>query len=328
LDVLGGTIPRSQGFQKSRIRGKEHLTIFGGLIPQHRVHSFWNQDLDPYLQRLYLKYGAAPFLKEAIISNTTGGNDGKPARYERINAADWRDWVVNDCHPLGSYLLENSSIGKQTIMLVDIGIPTYRLNLEYLVTLCSLKVPDDWRTTFIVVVDNPILMKEIAEDVLGMTGNMKSTLKDAATCLEDYLVRCSSSNGASNNIRVRCNTTNLGASASRNRALDESASEYMLFLDDDVIPNPMLLQNYRSWMHCHDRDKKVPVLGLVGMVKFPRSSLKLIHAAVLMSYLTFAFEIASMADYKNPAWGVTANIMVKRVPALRFDTDYAKTGGG
>lgn len=32
--------------------------------------------------------------------------------------------------------------------------------------------------------------------------------------------------------------------------------------------------------------------------------------------------------YQSPAWGVTANILVKRLPGLRFDTTYAKAGGG
>jgi hypothetical protein len=47
-----------------------------------------------------------------------------------------------------------------------------------------------------------------------------------------------------------------------------------------------------------------------------------------MSYLTFTFEISSNQMYQSPAWGVTANLLVKRLPRLRFDTTYVKTGGG
>ena len=54
----------------------------------------------------------------------------------------------------------------------------------------------------------------------------------------------------------------------------------------------------------------------------------MIHAGVLMSYLTFMFEIANNSDYNEPAWGVTANILFRKVAGMQFDTSYAKTGGG
>jgi hypothetical protein len=71
------------------------------------------------------------------------------------------------------------------------------------------------------------------------------------------------------------------------------------------------------------------VVGLIGLVRFPRSAtLPLRHAAVLMSYLTFMFEIAERNMYTSPAWGVTANILFRRTSSVRFDLTYAKTGGG
>ena len=68
------------------------------------------------------------------------------------------------------------------------------------------------------------------------------------------------------------------------------------------------------------------VVGLIGLVRFPRSpTLPLRHAAVLMSYLTFMFEIAEQQElYPNPAWGVTANILFRR-NNVRFDLAYAKS---
>mmetsp|Transcript_29603 Transcript_29603/g.45207 ORF Transcript_29603/g.45207 Transcript_29603/m.45207 type:complete len:268 (-) Transcript_29603:94-897(-) len=51
------------------------------------------------------------------------------------------------------------------------------------------------------------------------------------------------------------------------------------------------------------------------------------HAAVLMSYLTFMFEIAERENMYSPAWEVTANILFRRTQ-IRFDSIYAKTGGG
>jgi len=47
-----------------------------------------------------------------------------------------------------------------------------------------------------------------------------------------------------NVVRVRCNASNLGASASRNRGINESAAEFVLNLDDDIIPDAYLLEQY------------------------------------------------------------------------------------
>ena len=57
-------------------------------------------------------------------------------------------------------------------------------------------------------------------------------------------------------------------------------------------------------------------------------SLSLLEGAVLMSYLTFAFEAATFSQVKHPAWGVNANLVVRRMPELKFDTRHAKAGGG
>jgi hypothetical protein len=82
-------------------------------------------------------------------------------------------------------------------------------------------------------------------------------------------------------------------------------------------------------MSLTEKNRGEDVLGTVGLIKFPRSaSIPLKHAAVLMSYLTFMFEISSDPLYEYPAWGVTANMVVRRLPAIRFDTNHAKTGGG
>lgn len=171
-------------------------------------------------------------------------------------------------------------------------------------------MPTNVRTTFIVVVDNP-------GKLMAMFGSLSCEV--AASLLEKHL-----SGLSGNNIRVRCNVVNSGASATRNRGLEESAAEYVLFLDDDVIPDKQLLFEYEKEL----RQLTASTVGLVGMVRFPRrTNLSILHAAVLMSYLTFMFEIASNEHYKTPAWGVTANLLVKR-SKTRFDTAYAKTGGG
>jgi hypothetical protein len=81
----------------------------------------------------------------------------------------------------------------------------------------------------------------------------------------------------------------------------------------------------------HYIEKEESILGLIGFVKFPRDDkISVLHAGVLMSYLTFIFEIAGSNIYSEPAWGVvTANILFKKFPTCHsIDTRYAKETGG
>jgi GT2 family glycosyltransferase len=252
----------------------------------------------------------------AILRNRQGGNDDNNARYQRISAHGWKDFVLED-----ACMIEHSLGVMPRMLVIDIGIPTYRLDVEFLERICSLSVPQNWRSTFIIIVDNPTKLQELTKCGYGVQ------LNQATRLLEEHLKR--SSNGQ-NNVRVRVNTVNSGASASRNRVINESSAEYILFLDDDVIPAADLLFQYDSALaQCLKEDTNANMLGLIGMVHFPRSpTLPMLHAGVLMSYLTFMFEIAACPAYQHPAWGVTANIMVQRKSNVIFDTDYAKTGGG
>lgn len=327
------------GFPTFPIVGRSHWDIFGGLLPDNRSSSFVNQDLDPYLQRLYLKFGAAPQLIDVTLENKQGGTDARAARYKRVPANGWRDWVTEDVEPIVRYLRQNSTSEMKPLTLLDVVIPTFRIDLNFLSDLCSLSVPETMRTTFIVIVDNPDLLVVRAKELVWRAkklgydfGERRVQYNDDVSCaaavLEEFLVltaksRLTTSHG--NNIRVRCNQTNLGASASRNRGIEESAAEFILFLDDDINPSSDLLSVYEASLRKQPSD----VGGLVGLVRFPRQeNLPLIHAAVIMSYLIFSFEIAENPMYFDPAWGVTANILFRRVPGMRFDTQYAKTGGG
>jgi len=304
-----------QGFPTFPVVGRDHYNIFQDLIPKQHHELFVNQDLDPYLQRLYLKFGAAPLLPNVKLTNGFGGSDMTKARYKRVSATSWRNEVLNDVNVIESYLrkIGCEKIEENKKILLDVVIPTYRIDKLFLEKLCNLKVPSYMRTTFIVVVDNPGKMASI-ENV--------DCSQEAARLLEKKL-----SKSSENNIRVRCNKVNLGASATRNRGIDESSAEYILFLDDDVVPSSFLLDEYGKSLKEY-LGKKEDVLGLVGLVQFPRKQLNVLHAAVIMSYLVFMFEIAENDVYSRPAWGVTANILYKRIPNMSFDTRYAKTGGG
>lgn len=309
------------GFPTFPAVGKAHFACFGGLIPDHRKNGFINQDLDPYLQRLYLKFGAAPRVEGAILSNQRGGNNTNPARYDRIPASGWRDWVLLDVDPIRQHLDMHLSptVKRVEYFLVDVIVPSYRIDVPILQGLCDLVVPSRMRSSLIIIVDNPIKLCKMMKTHCPRTAALK---------LESLLTKQTShkSDGRlGNNVRVRCHTTNLGASAARNYGIRESAAEFVLFLDDDVRPGPQVLFAYETALV----EKSSDCVGLIGLVRFPRRhDLSIIHSAVLMSYLTFMFEIAANPIYTSPQWGVTANILLKRLPGMHFDTNYAKSGGG
>jgi Glycosyl transferase family 2 len=248
------------GFPTFPVVGSEHYNIFGGLIPENCRNLFFNQDLDPYLHRLYLKFRAAPKMSPVLLENKQGGTDSSMARYERRTADGWKDWVLDDVAPIRTYL---ESVMEQAIsekLLIDIVVPTYRVKLEYLEAICSLEIPSDVGTSFLIIVDNPTAMYSVAKTL--SSDLPPESLELAAQTLEDHLAK-----KCNHNIRVRCNKVNKGASFSRNRGIDESSAEYILLLDDDVRPEPNLMDVYCEVLKKHVSDKAVQ--GIVGMVKFP-----------------------------------------------------------
>ena len=323
-----------KGFPTFPIVGRAHYNIYSGFIPKPHQDLFINQDLDPYLHRLYLKFGSSPCLSDVKLSNHHGGNDLADARYDRVPAIAWREKILESIciEPIEQFLqqvtLPKDSHSKtrfqgHNLLLCDVIVPSYRINLDYLERICMIHVPLYMRTTFIIIIDNPAQII----DLISNKVTKKVTCEEAGILLEDHIRQNLFDKGCSNNIRIRCNKTNMGASASRNRGINESAAEYILFLDDDVIPKRDILQKYGEELKkYHLREEKI--LGLVGLVRFPRDNISILHSAVLMSYLTFMFEIAENPIYSEPAWGVTANILFRKCPSMQFDTCYAKTGGG
>ena len=218
-----------------------------------------------------------------------------------------QQYAMKDIQPLKHE--DHTHYSDDIDMRLDVVIPTYRLDMPYLERICQLTVPARVRTTFIVSVDNP-------SKLMTMFGS--ATRNSAALELERHLKVCSG-----NSVCVLCNPVNAGASAARNRGLDESAAEYVLFLDDDIIPDKSLLFEYEKYI----RNLDPSIIGLVGNVQFPRrKDLPVLHAAVLMSYLTSLFEIASNSMHKSPDWGVAANLLVRN-GSTRFDTAYDAGGG-
>ncbi|GKY95855.1 hypothetical protein MPSEU_000546100 [Mayamaea pseudoterrestris] len=296
-----------KGKRAAPVIGRSHYEIFSGLIAVNRWGACNNKDFLLYLHKMYLRFEASILVQEAVLKTAQEISDDIPIvevepSSRSVNGwLDWRDWLIEDVQPVRKFL---SAFSNAELLLLDVVIPTYRVDMCYLERMCKLKVPAGLRTTFIIVVDNPNKLQKMFK---------AADSQEAAHVMEQHLKEVSG-----NNICVRCNPVNSGAPATRNRGLDESAADYILLLDDDVIPEDDLLFEYEKVLRTCDDS----VVGLVGMVQFPRRpDLPMIHAAALTCPLTGMFEIASHSSFEYPAWGITANLLIKRTKT-RFDLAY------
>jgi GT2 family glycosyltransferase len=289
------------GFPTFPIVHRLHLDIFG---KEHIIPSdFINQDGDPYLFQLYKQWGGSSFLSGVTLQNSIGGlqlleEQYITPRYERVHI-DWKfDILQKHTLILENWINSNSEDGshnKRKIM-IDVITPSYRVDATFLERIVNLKVPSYCETTFIIIVDNPKAnikwLREIEKEKQG-------------------------------SLRVRKNPTNVGASSSRNVGLKESAADWVVFLDDDVIPDDNLLVEYSKAITNHG-DKYD---GFAGLTVLPPDT-KVFPNAVTLSDVTYFWDIANKME--TTPWSITANMVVNRRNAsnLFFDDRFIKTGGG
>ena len=266
---------------------RAHLDLFGALFPA----DFVNQDADPYLFELYRRVGKAHILNGTILTNRRGGaaswlHEAQP-RYTRQPLLGWKETILAP----NAQVLSNE-VGA-SFVTIDVVVPSFRTPFSLLRRIVSLADPPGCSVKFIVIVDDPSA-PNIA-DIVSLQNER---------------------------VRVRVNSTNLGAPASRSRGLAEACSDWVLFLDDDVEIQQSCLDAYARAA----ADKGSQFSGFVGSTKLPLVT-SLMYEATRLSDITFFYDLPGwMGD--NVPWGVTANLLVRHVDGLTFDEDFAKTGGG
>ena len=285
------------GFPSFPIVGRPHFEAFDNLLSPV---AFVNQDADPFTYEVYRRFGAAIYAEGISMVNGIGGDEGNNARYERVSV-DWKDGLLEEgvaC--ISTYLSkENSSeiVAAAHVTTLDVIVPSFRTPEALLRRIIALPTPKDFSTQVIIIVDCP-------EDGAEVRSRFEA----------DFHER----------VRVRVNKENIGASCTRNRGLDESSAQWIVFLDDDIEPHPSLLLEYASAI----ATKGATAAGFVGASYFPDSSESLLTTGLEMSYLTYFWKVASVEDGGDEApWGVTANVCTRRTPE-RFDKRFPKTGGG
>jgi len=178
---------------------------------------------------------------------------------------------------------------------VDVVIPTIRLDPVFLRGLLHLPIPPGVRLRYFVVVD---------QAAARIPGELRSLLRrDCVTLL--------------------VNETSRGAAESRNRGFAAGNGEFVLFLDDDVVPASSLLSEYLSAIAADVAGSP----GYVGVTRFPPPINGFTRGVLASDVLTF-FDLAAKRPWME--WGVTANLCVRRsyVVGVPFDPSFPRGGGG
>lgn len=177
---------------------------------------------------------------------------------------------------------------------IDIVIPSFRLEEQYILPILQLKRPAGARVRTYLVVDNPAVQPSPA--IQALVDN--------------------------ESIFLHINPENRGAAITRNTGMEAGSGDWVLFLDDDIIVQEDLLEVYTAAALAHPSEA-----GFLGLITFPApvaDFTKAIEASGSMDIFRISLDRTSFA------WGATANIMVKRsaIGDVRFSTAYPKSGGG
>lgn len=177
---------------------------------------------------------------------------------------------------------------------LDIIVPSFRLSETFLLPILQLEQPAHLQVQFFIIADDPGAVP---------TAALQTAFLDKK-------------------VRFLRNPANLGAAASRNKGLDLSTAEWVLFLDDDITPAPDLLLQYAAAIRKHPQ-----AIGMVGMIALPPATNAFTKAVVASASMDI-FGIA--AKKTETAWGATANLLCRRsaIGSLRFSDLYPKMGGG
>ncbi len=178
------------------------------------------------------------------------------------------------------------------MLSIDVVIPSYRLQSEYLIPIVQMDIPAEAAVRFLVIADNP--NAEIPKDFEKLVDGKKVILFR--------------------------NKENRGVCKARNFGIDNSKADWILFIDDDVKPEKSLLLKYVEAIKANPEET-----GFFGEVIFPPPSnlfTKGISASVILTF----FTIGQRVDHLK--WAPTPNVMIKRsvIGKTRFDDKFDKFG--
>ncbi|WP_336514434.1 glycosyltransferase family 2 protein [Pollutibacter soli] len=179
------------------------------------------------------------------------------------------------------------------ISSIDVVIPSFRMNPEYILPMLAMDIPPQVKTTFILVKDQP---GPVPDSIRYARGNFE--------------------------LVVLVNDRNLGSAATRNRGMEAGHGDWVLFLDDDIRVEKNLLSIYMDAALNQPEE-----IGFIGLIELPPAPTAFAAAQLASG----AVDIFFISKHKTSfAWAATASFMVRRsaVKNIRYSTIIPKTGGG
>lgn len=286
------------GFPTFPVVHRWHVENYGTLLPKQ----FVNQGGDPYLYELYSRFGATAWAANCRLENTIGG-DGD-ARYMKHHI-NWRGHILNmNIRKLKKF----TNCDKPRGICLDIVVPSYRTNNNNILKRIALlrASREDVYVKVWIVVDNPC--KDHVSEVKALANELNA---EQLQQNGNYF------------INVVYYSQNRGASYARNTGYNYSCADWILFLDDDVVPELTLLDAYVGAL------KRFPnAKVLVGMTELPQAC-NTWTSCLRACNVGYFYQICKRM--RHPPWAVTANLCVRgsrHNPTIQFKSCYPKTGGG
>jgi glycosyltransferase involved in cell wall biosynthesis len=175
---------------------------------------------------------------------------------------------------------------------LDIIIPSFRLDMHYLQGIFRLPKPENLHVTFYIIADNPHI-------------DLPVEIKQMADQKEIHLI---------------VNPKNMGFSTTRNIGLDAGSSEWILFLDDDIVPHEDLLFVYAEAIQ-----QKKDSIGFIGVTEMP-PPFNVVTRALEIQGVNTHFKSAKTKD--TLAWAPTANLVLNRASLAERKFDAQLIYGG
>jgi glycosyltransferase involved in cell wall biosynthesis len=237
-------------------------------------------------------------LRHRRLENTIGGEGD--AQYEKHHI-NWRGQILSmNLRRLKGTLGES----KANVVCIDVVVPSFRINNnEFLERILLLRASKRMYGKFWLVLDNP------------STDHVQEVKKRVARVNEEHSLGHDGCN-------YFCNVIYY-ASYARNTGFNYTTADWVLFLNDDVIPDSNILDSYMGIMRYPDA--KV----FVGLTELPDDCNTWWTLCMRACNVGYFYSIATRMAH--PSWGVTANLLVRGSRhnlTIQFKEVFPKAGGG
>jgi len=283
----------------------------GVLLPRFHLEALEGRVLPPWISPklsslaevveflfdVYYRLGAALLVRDVVVA-PNGFKSPSILRRPR----EMPQWWTECANSVAEAIRRAANTTNLPLLTsLDIVVPSYRTPKEVIERIMDLPRPTaSIALRIIVVCDNPT-----SHDAIRVFEDLEEEFKF------DYAAK------------FRMHERNLGPGGARNSGLGECTGDYVLFLDDDVEPQPTLLYGYNRMIVQHPE-----AAGFIGHTALPLPTtprtLGLMRSRVCFGW-DFAFAPPKTTQL---GWAITANLCVKRDPLLRFDCEFFPRGGG